>query len=83
MASGLDINGCVLSYFEGTANSHCYTSVFCTLSSVQSVSIYCLYVFFFFALSGARSKEFHSPRHLCCGDVTIKVINNVINTNLI
>ncbi len=22
MASGLDINGCVLSYFEGTANLH-------------------------------------------------------------
>ncbi len=29
VASGLDINGCVLSYFEGTANLHCYTS--CTL----------------------------------------------------
>ena len=26
VASGLDINGCVLSYFEGTANLHCYTS---------------------------------------------------------
>ncbi len=26
MASGLDINGCVLSYFEGTTNLHCYTS---------------------------------------------------------
>ncbi len=26
----------------------------------------------FFALSGARSQECHSPRHLCCGDVTIK-----------
>ncbi len=24
VASGLDINGCVLSYFEGTANLHCY-----------------------------------------------------------
>ncbi len=37
---------------------------------------YCLYVncCCFFALSGARSQEFHSPRHLCCGDVTIKVI---------
>ncbi len=21
-----------------------------------------------------RSQEFHSPRHMCCGDVTIKVI---------
>ncbi len=26
VASGLDIKGCVLSYFEGTANLHCYTS---------------------------------------------------------
>ncbi len=26
------------------------------------------------ALSGARSQEFHLPRHMCCGDVTIKVI---------
>ncbi len=43
---------------------------------VQSVNMYCLYVncFCFFALSGARSQEFHSPRHLCYGDVTIKVI---------
>ncbi len=24
VASGLDINGCVLSYFEGTANLHSY-----------------------------------------------------------
>ncbi len=24
MASGLDMNGSVLSYFEGTANLHCY-----------------------------------------------------------
>ncbi len=24
VASGLDIKGCVLSYFEGTANLHCY-----------------------------------------------------------
>ncbi len=107
-----------------------HVCVFCTLSSVQSVNMYCPYVnccFFFlhclsicklllffctvwstvnapvqfflhclsigklfvvflhclsigklsvvfFALSGARSQEFHSPRHLCCGDVTIKVI---------
>ncbi len=33
VASGLDINGCVLSYFEGTANLHCYTS--CTLTTVH------------------------------------------------
>ncbi len=26
LASGLDINCCVFSYFEGTANLHCYTS---------------------------------------------------------
>ncbi len=26
------------------------------------------------ALSGARSQEFHSPKHMCCDDVTIKVI---------
>ncbi len=32
VASGLDINGCVLSYFEGTANLHCYTS--CTLTTL-------------------------------------------------
>ncbi len=29
----LDINGCVLSYFEGTANLHCYTS--CTLTTLH------------------------------------------------
>ncbi len=33
VASGLDINGCVLSYFEGTANIHCYTS--CTLTTLH------------------------------------------------
>ncbi len=33
VASGLDINGCVLSYFEGTANLHCYTS--CTLITLH------------------------------------------------
>ncbi len=31
--SGLDINGCVLSYFEGTANLQCYTS--CTLTTLH------------------------------------------------
>ncbi len=25
VVSDLDINGCVLSYFEGTGNLHCYT----------------------------------------------------------
>ncbi len=33
VASGLDINGCVLSYFEGTANVYCYTS--CTLTTLH------------------------------------------------
>ncbi len=33
VASGLDINGCVLSYFEGTANLPCYTS--CTLMTLH------------------------------------------------
>ncbi len=33
VASCLDINDCVLSYFEGTANLHCYTS--CTLTTLH------------------------------------------------
>ncbi len=33
VASGLDINGCLLSYFEGTANLHHYTS--CTLTTLH------------------------------------------------
>ncbi len=33
VASCLDINGCVLSYFEGTANVNCYTS--CTLTTLH------------------------------------------------
>ncbi len=33
VASVLDINGCVLSYFEGTADLHCYTS--CTLTALH------------------------------------------------
>ncbi len=41
VASSLDINCCVLSYFEGTANLHCYTS--CTLTtlycSISSASV--------------------------------------------
>ncbi len=42
VASGLDINGCVLSYFEGTENVHCYTS--CTLTTLHcsKVSFSCL-----------------------------------------
>ncbi len=28
VASGLDINGCVLSYFEGTANLHCFYKLY-------------------------------------------------------
>ncbi len=34
VASGLDINCCVLSYFKRTANLHCYTS--CTLATLHS-----------------------------------------------
>ncbi len=37
VASGLDINGCVLSYFEGTANLHCYTS--CTLTTLHCINV--------------------------------------------
>ncbi len=33
VASGLEMNGCVLSYFEGTVNLHCYTS--CTLTTLH------------------------------------------------
>ncbi len=33
VASGLDINGCVLIYSEGTANLHTYTS--CTLTTLH------------------------------------------------
>ncbi len=33
VSSGLDINGCVLSYFEGTVNLHRYTS--CTLNTLH------------------------------------------------
>ncbi len=32
VAIGLDINGCVWSYFVGTAHLHCYTS--CTLTTL-------------------------------------------------
>ncbi len=37
MASGLDINGCVLSYFEGKANVHCYTS--CKLTTLHCCKV--------------------------------------------
>ena len=33
VANDLDINGCVLCYFEGTANLHLYTS--CTLTTLH------------------------------------------------
>ncbi len=33
VTSSLDLNGCVLSYFEGTANLHCYTN--CTLATLH------------------------------------------------
>ncbi len=38
VASRLDINGCVLSYFEGTANVHCYTSFTLTTLHCSKVS---------------------------------------------
>ncbi len=38
VASGLDINGCVFSYFEGTANVHCYTSFTLTTLDYSKVS---------------------------------------------
>ncbi len=38
VASGLDINGCLLSYFEGTANLHCHTS--CTLECVLALGLH-------------------------------------------
>ncbi len=33
VANGLDINDCVLSYFEGTVNLHCHKS--CTLTTLH------------------------------------------------
>ncbi len=33
----LDSNGCVLRYFEGTANLHCYTS--CTLTTLHCSTV--------------------------------------------
>ncbi len=38
VASGLDSNGCVLSYFEGTANLHGYASCTCTTLHCSKVS---------------------------------------------
>ncbi len=38
VASGLDINGCVLNYFKGTANLHCYTSCILTIIHCSKVS---------------------------------------------
>ncbi len=37
VANGLDINGCVLSYFEGTANLNCYTSF--TLTALHCIKV--------------------------------------------
>ncbi len=38
VANGLDINGYVLSYFEGTANLHCYTNFALTILHCSKVS---------------------------------------------
>ena len=37
VASSLDINVCVSSYFEGTVNLHCYTS--CTLTTLHCIKV--------------------------------------------
>ncbi len=37
VASGLEINGCVLSYFEGTVHLYCYTS--CTLATLHCIKM--------------------------------------------
>ncbi len=43
VTSGLDVNGCVLSYFEGTANLHCYTScIFIFFETGLGIYIYVL-----------------------------------------
>ncbi len=40
VTSGLDVNGCVLSYFEGIANLHCYTScIFIFLNRIGNIHI--------------------------------------------
>ncbi len=52
VASGLDINGCVLSYFEGTANLHCYTS--CTLTT-----LHCSKVSMFVTLQCCHMKRYN------------------------
>ncbi len=50
----------------------------CILHIVICISLYVcngtVYMLIVSALSGARSQEFHSSRHMCCDDVTIKVI---------
>ncbi len=38
VVSSLNINGCVLSYFEGKANVHCYTSYTLTTLHCSKVS---------------------------------------------
>ncbi len=45
--------------------------VICISLLVCNGTVYMLIVS---ALDGARSQEFHSSRHMCCDDVTIKVI---------
>ncbi len=46
VASGIDINACVLSYFERTANLHCYTSCTLTILHCSKVSFFhqCCYM---------------------------------------
>ena len=58
VASGLDINGCVLSYFEGTANLHCCTS--CTLTI-----LHCIKVSFLQCCPMKRHNKIFGCTHFC------------------
>ena len=64
VASGLDINGCVLCYFEGTAHLHCYTS--CILTAVH-----CSQVSF---LQCCHMKRYTKIFMKCEGGILISVI---------
>ena len=56
VASGLDINGCVLRYFEGTAHLHCYTSCILTALRCSQVSfLHCCHMKRFMKCDGVYS----------------------------
>ncbi len=68
---------CVLITVSMSNSTLCVLSIcICILHIVicRSLQVCTVYMYIFYALSGARSQEFHSPRHTCCGEVTIKVI---------